>query len=91
MEQEELQKELVSYILKQFDSLAHLKRILDEINYDFSSTEEPDDYKILLVTSYYTYRQDYLKVKGLSMNEEEKALWRLFNYLSPNQVIFSAD
>ena len=77
-----MEEKVNEYVLKQFDSLAHLKHVLDGVLMDLHDGY-PEDYMKINFEAAYQYRCDYLRVNNLIMNNEEKALWRSFGYQLP--------
>lgn len=63
-----------AYLLKQYESIAQLQRLLSDIINELEE-ELPPGYHELYIRCSRFYREDWLKLNGLTMSEEEKALW----------------
>ena len=78
MTKEEVKKCTDAYFLKQFDSIANLKRIFDDLV--MSMDENWTNYYLCQIRAEYSFRKNFLQMMGHQMPNEEKELWKTLGY-----------
>ena len=64
-----------AYLLRQYHSLSHLHRMLENLYLDLADESLPRDYQIIQIRAFRLYRFDWLETNGYQVSEEEKEFW----------------